>query len=137
MATNDIVDNNRRWVVLKYGGTSVSTAKRWSIICDRVKELKAGGLKVWIVISALSQVTNLLQSAIREAVEQEKHLHSFEIILQKHFKLCVDCGMADKDDETCFRDAVWSSQGPTGSLKRFKRLIEALQVNKHKNMMIS
>jgi len=53
-----------RWIVLKFGGTSVSRRERWDTIgrlaLDRAE---AGGARVLVVVSALSGVTNELQAA--------------------------------------------------------------------------
>ena len=56
------------WVVLKFGGTSVSTVDRWDTIVRRVALLQSRGLRVWVVVSALSQVTNNLERAVAEAL---------------------------------------------------------------------
>ena len=54
--------NNNDWVVLKFGGTSVSSLKCWEtikrIIEDRVNE----GLRPFVVCSAFATVSNLLDS---------------------------------------------------------------------------
>lgn len=61
------MSSTKGWIVLKFGGTSVSTAQTWLRISNRVKELQSNH-HVWIVVSALTQVTNLLLSAIKEAI---------------------------------------------------------------------
>ena len=52
-----------RWIVLKFGGTSVSRRNRW----DNIGRIAAGrmaeeGARVLVVVSALSGVTNALQA---------------------------------------------------------------------------
>eukprot|EP00961_Rhodomonas_salina_P290749 3928817-Rhodomonas_salina.1 len=45
------------WVVLKFGGTSVSSGSTWKQIIARVKELREEmDCKIFLVLSALSQV---------------------------------------------------------------------------------
>jgi bifunctional diaminopimelate decarboxylase / aspartate kinase len=56
------------WVVLKFGGTSVASLTRWEVIARRAEELLSQGLRVWIVVSAVTQVTNALERAIRDAL---------------------------------------------------------------------
>ncbi|MBS0199990.1 MAG: aspartate kinase, partial [Proteobacteria bacterium] len=51
-----------RWIVLKFGGTSVSKRERWDTIGKLASERRAEGARVLVVVSALSGVTNLLQS---------------------------------------------------------------------------
>ena len=43
------------WVVVKYGGTSVSSVKTWETILARVEALLPTN-RVWIVVSAVSKV---------------------------------------------------------------------------------
>jgi len=52
------------WVVCKFGGTSVSSLKTWKVIADRARTLRQQGLKVCIVVSAVSQVTNHLEKVV-------------------------------------------------------------------------
>ena len=70
-----------RWVVLKFGGTSVSRRNRWDTIgriaCKRMAD---EGVRVLVVVSALSGVTNELQAisdgddiAARIAALVERH----------------------------------------------------------------
>ncbi|GBG33572.1 Aspartokinase [Hondaea fermentalgiana] len=49
-----------RWVVCKFGGTSVSSAETWGVIVKRVKDLRKDGKRVCLVLSAVSQTTNHL-----------------------------------------------------------------------------
>lgn len=48
------------WVVLKFGGSSVSSSARWDTICARARHHLEQGRRVLVVVSALSGVTNLL-----------------------------------------------------------------------------
>lgn len=49
---------SRPWVVLKYGGTSVASARNWGHILTRVKALLPTN-RVWLTVSALSGVRTL------------------------------------------------------------------------------
>ncbi len=70
-----------RWVVLKFGGTSVSRRNRWDTIGRLAsKRMAEGGTRVLVVVSALSGVTNELQAisngddiAARIAALVERH----------------------------------------------------------------
>ena len=56
------------WIVLKFGGTSVSQRHRWDTIGRLMRERADDeNAKVLVVVSALSGVTNQLQSAIDRA----------------------------------------------------------------------
>ena len=49
----------QRWVVLKFGGTSVSRRNRWDTIGRlAAKRMHEEGARVLVVVSALSGVTN-------------------------------------------------------------------------------
>ncbi len=56
-----VVAEATRWVVLKFGGTSVSRRNRWDTIgCIAGKRMADEGVRVLVVVSALSGVTNEL-----------------------------------------------------------------------------
>src|ERR1700689_2016525 len=50
-----------RWVVLKFGGTSVATAARWATIAGRVESRLAEGLRPLVVCSAVAGISNRLE----------------------------------------------------------------------------
>lgn len=84
------------WVVLKFGGTSVATATNWGRIADRVKQLQAEGRRVWIVASALSQVSNRLERAMEEVLD-DREVESFAWIRATHEALAADLGVSEAD----------------------------------------
>src|SRR5258707_15662115 len=51
-----------QWIVLKFGGTSVSTRPRWDKIAAIAKAWRAQGKYVVIVVSALSGITDKLKA---------------------------------------------------------------------------
>jgi diaminopimelate decarboxylase/aspartate kinase len=63
------------WIVLKFGGTSVSSLPNWSNIARVAAERRADGARVLIVHSAISGITDrldrLLDAAIGQAQEEE------------------------------------------------------------------
>ncbi|KAF0699143.1 Aste57867_10264 [Aphanomyces stellatus] len=80
------------WVVLKFGGTSVSTVPRWQCICNRVAQIRAEStdVRVWVVISALSQVTNRLTQALTDAISGTEHLKRYFEIFDQHIALALE-----------------------------------------------
>jgi bifunctional diaminopimelate decarboxylase / aspartate kinase len=56
------------WVVLKFGGTSVSSAANWRNIADVVRARIAASLRPVVVHSALSGITDHLESLLAAAV---------------------------------------------------------------------
>ena len=80
------------WMVLKFGGTSVSSLANWSNIARVAAEREAGGARVLIVHSALAGVTDqlgrLLDTAIRDSPEEE-----LRTIEQRHCRLAAELGV--------------------------------------------
>ncbi|MDP9084346.1 MAG: bifunctional aspartate kinase/diaminopimelate decarboxylase [Pseudomonadota bacterium] len=60
--------NTQAWVVLKFGGTSVSSVANWHNIAGVIKARLASGLRPVIVHSALSGITDRLESLLSVAV---------------------------------------------------------------------
>lgn len=74
------------WVVLKFGGTSVSTRARWETIGAIAKERKQVGERPFVVCSALSQVSNLLEEVVAGSL-RGTHEAAIEEIIGKHVAL--------------------------------------------------
>ena len=101
----------RPFVVLKFGGTSVATADRWARIAARVRELLPGQ-RVWIVASALSQVSNHLEGAVDQALQADDagRLSAFDWIAERHEALGASIGLDD--------DAMGPVRDLLGELRR-------------------
>ncbi len=74
------------WVVLKFGGTSVSTAQNWRNIAQIVRERLAHELQVAVVHSALSGITDKLESLLSSAIAGQ-HSAVLASIETKHREL--------------------------------------------------
>jgi bifunctional diaminopimelate decarboxylase / aspartate kinase len=59
------------WVVLKFGGTSVSTAERWAVIRDLLRRQLAAGRRPLVVHSALATISNRLDEMLRRAPTED------------------------------------------------------------------
>ena len=71
--------------VLKFGGTSVANAQNIKLTLDIVKQ-KAKSIKIAVIVSALSGVTDLLLSASKKAAQKDENYKLItEEIKQKHF----------------------------------------------------
>ena len=90
---------SRPWIVLKYGGTSVATAERWAAIATRARELLPTH-RVWIVASALSQVSNRLEAAMDEALHDSEPV-SLAWIADRHQGLGATLGLDTADMKPC------------------------------------
>jgi len=91
-----------RWVVLKFGGTSVASAARWEVIIQEARRVRAAEERPCVVVSAVSQVTNKLNACITEALSDPDSItkkgSAYEWIQTKHFKLAEDLGIAPDDE---------------------------------------
>ncbi len=90
------------WVVLKFGGTSVATAARWSTIADIVQERLAEGLRPVVVCSALAGVSDALEDLLEQALRGDGE-EAVEVLHARHgamaAELGVDAGVLEPETE--------------------------------------
>ena len=60
---------NRKWIVLKFGGTSVSSPENWKNILSVIKDRKSEGYSVCVVHSALGGISDHIEQIISRAPE--------------------------------------------------------------------
>jgi diaminopimelate decarboxylase/aspartate kinase len=80
------------WVVLKFGGTSVSSAANWRTIAMLVRSRLDAGLKPVVVHSALQGISNRLESVLQLAISGDPSAELAAIRTQ-HEALAVDLGL--------------------------------------------
>lgn len=76
-------------VVMKFGGTSVSTAENWRTIARLVQNRLDEGLSPVVVHSALAGVSNHLELALEEAARGREAGH-LDAIREQHYQLAGD-----------------------------------------------
>ncbi len=81
--------NRENWIVLKFGGTSVSTAKNWRRIASVVKECREEDYSVCMVHSALGGISNTLQALIDMPGEEGRQA-LVEKIRKRHLELAEE-----------------------------------------------
>ena len=81
------------WVVLKFGGTSVATAERWRTILDLAAARRAAGMRVLVVVSALSGITDALKALCRCAPSEREA--AWASVVARHRELAVQMQLAD------------------------------------------
>ena len=81
-----------RFVVLKFGGTSVATPERWRTILEQASTRAAAGLRPVVVCSALSKVTDLLQRLVEEALLGRQQA-VLEDLRERHLQLAARLGV--------------------------------------------
>jgi bifunctional diaminopimelate decarboxylase / aspartate kinase len=82
----------RPWIVLKFGGTSVSTPERWETIARIVERRMGEGLRPLVVCSALTGISNQLEALLDLAVEG-RHEEELAAIRARHLELGAGLGV--------------------------------------------
>ncbi|MCC8363918.1 bifunctional aspartate kinase/diaminopimelate decarboxylase [Lysobacter sp. A6] len=114
-----------RWVVLKFGGTSVSRRNRWDTIGRLAAErARDEGVRVLVVVSALSGVTNELQAIAYSAAGEDFEPH-IDALIDRHRAFCkeldldADAVLAERfaalraletDPRAATRDLAWQAE---------------------------
>jgi bifunctional diaminopimelate decarboxylase / aspartate kinase len=80
------------WVVLKFGGTSVSTAANWRNIAAVLRKRLGDGLRPVVVHSALSGITDKLELLLAEAMSG-RQAATLEQIERRHVDLACELGV--------------------------------------------
>ena len=79
------------WIVLKFGGTSVSRRHRWDVIGQLMRERGEGEqARVLVVVSALSGVTNELQAIIDQRDDAPVVAARIEALARRHRDFCAE-----------------------------------------------
>jgi diaminopimelate decarboxylase/aspartate kinase len=107
----------KRWVVLKFGGTSVSSVANWHNIAAVLKARIAAGMRPLVVHSALSGITDRLESLLSMA-SQGRHHQVLEGIERTHRELAKTLGVEPGPRFESFmgelrRDAQSASEAPS------------------------
>jgi diaminopimelate decarboxylase/aspartate kinase len=87
-----VFQHSHGWVVLKFGGTSVSSAPNWRNIVTVLKERVAAGLHPVVVHSALSGVTDRLEALLGAAIAGAPTA-LLEALDQRHRDLALELGI--------------------------------------------
>ena len=86
-------ETSGQWIVMKFGGTSVSSVACWDTICGQVRRHLDDGKQVLVVVSALSGVTNLL-SRLADGVSASERSAIGAELREKHEELIEALGLA-------------------------------------------
>ncbi len=105
------VPSSPSWIVLKFGGTSVSTRPRWDKIAAIAKAWRAKHRHVLIVVSALSGTTDKLKSICDSHADIAHCKTVAGEIAARHRAMFVELGLTD-------------AHGIEGWLARLEQLID-------------
>ena len=84
--------SGKRWLVMKFGGTSVASAKKWATIRDLIRERQAAGFRPVVVHSALADVSDRIEAALDAAVTGD-YDHQLRAIARVHLDLATALGL--------------------------------------------
>ncbi len=98
MSASTPIRGDADWIVLKFGGTSVSQRARWDAIGECVRERHAEGARVLVVVSALSGTTNELQSLADARTDAIARANRAQTIAQRHREFAASL---DLDANAC------------------------------------
>jgi diaminopimelate decarboxylase/aspartate kinase len=80
------------WIVVKFGGTSVSSLANWRNIALVVKRRLASGNRVLVVHSAVSKITDMLEKLLA-AAQAGKPDEALKAIEDRHRQLVAELGL--------------------------------------------
>lgn len=89
-APDSVADS--KWVVMKFGGTSVSSAENWQTIAGLIRARLDAGLRPVIVHSALRGVSNGLEKTLDSAVRGNPG-DRLDQIRKQHYELATALGL--------------------------------------------
>lgn len=82
------------WIVLKFGGTSVSKKSRWDTIATLMRRrADEDQARVLVVVSALSSVTNALQAMIDGHADGPGLTARAEALVERHLAFAAELGL--------------------------------------------
>jgi diaminopimelate decarboxylase/aspartate kinase len=88
-------DPSAPWMVLKFGGTSVSTRLRWDKIGAIAATHRQQGKRVLIVVSALSGITDKLKAITEAAADAARRDALRDELLARHQAMFAELGLSD------------------------------------------
>lgn len=106
----------QRWVVLKFGGTSVSRRNRWDTI-GQLASKRAKDTRVLVVVSALSGVTNELQ-AVADGREVDARV---DALMTRHREFCEELGL---DADAVLAGRLDALRSLAGDVRRGDRTLD-------------
>ncbi len=89
------------WIVMKFGGTSVSSAENWATIAELLRRRLKQGLRPVVVQSALQGVSDALTAVLQSAVTDDP-VDTLSGIREQHYALAEALGLDGPEmlDET-------------------------------------
>ena len=107
-----------KWIVLKFGGTSVAGRRQWEVIADLARTRHDQGYRILLVCSAVAGVTNRLTALANQPGSESR----LDELLEIHRGLSDDLGLdpehwlpaAEKQIRLCL-DGIIERPGPSST----------------------
>ena len=106
--------DSARWIVLKFGGTSVSSRGAWETVLGIVRSRVDEGYRCIVVCSAISGVTAMLEGAFEDALDGSAE-NALAEIRAAHQSISMDLGI--DLDEVC-----------GGEMERLEKLLTGISL---------
>ena len=120
------------WIVVKFGGTSVTGHQNWSRIIQILSSHAAQGRKILMVCSAFSKVSDTLEKLVESAQSGQDASQICEEIIQFHHRQMVDLGVQPSIVQPYFEDLRRLTFGASSiqevSPKLWARLLSAGEI---------
>jgi diaminopimelate decarboxylase/aspartate kinase len=120
----------KQWLILKFGGTSVSGKQQWATIESLARQRLGQGYRVVLVCSAMAGVTNALQRLAEQANDYKKGAP--EKILCRYRQLATELGIESEDllDEAAHQitDSIKTITGAVNNSVRYAGIASLLSI---------
>ena len=103
---------DRKFIVLKFGGSSVSSADHWQTIANLVRQAIADGLRPFVVHSALVDVSNKLEEIV-DATDAGRRAELIDGIVSQHMALANEMKI---DAQSTLSDPIASMRADIAEL---------------------
>jgi diaminopimelate decarboxylase/aspartate kinase len=123
MSSPSQLDQAKEWLVLKFGGTSVSSAANWHNIAQVLRTRIAEGFRPAVVHSALTGITDRLESLLSAAMTGT-HTPVLEHIDTAHRELAARLAVVPNGQFEAFMREL---RGMASSLAEHRRIDDALR----------
>ena len=85
---------SQKWVVIKFGGTSVTGRQNWGSIQKIINRRRSEGFRVFIVCSALSKISDALEALAQKAARNEAWDEELASIEERHRSQAQELGVS-------------------------------------------
>src|SRR4030095_4200735 len=90
-----------RWVVHKFGGTSVADARGYQAAARILRSLRSDGERVAVVVSAMSGVTDtLIELVSLAAIQNDSYLAKLQALKERHLETMAQLCLSEQQKQS-------------------------------------